>query len=827
MLPIWIINLTEDEADKELLSHYIGSVAGQQPSFWYYTEIDSNAIVDGLKPCRTILNELVEKGRVCYSFFQKKKYKMSKFQICIIGNASEERTRTCFQILPLLLRKFMPLILGQYVHCEVEITGTLFVSHKINHCEPEDRTKCALFLEELNTLVNDLKSGFYNRIVVYQEIQRPDVLFYPELNKEQIQKLLFEILLHLFYIRNNQQKIFDLLPNYGFYSLGVASVYYNSREHKEEGMHRLFERLVKELKDPLNVSEKETKMMIAEKFPKENIAAENMLSAVQEDCSGPDVDLAQLEGEPEPHPLFGFYKAKLYSSYYLDYLSFLPARAAEFTRAYSRLLFGKLSVQIKKNRMRIVEKHTGILKQYDRIFQNTDCRYSTITQLKSTILTLKERLSEEREKAGKYALMEERNVFDIPDYLVPYYNEYRNQNERQTEKEILGKMKEALQSEPTILGLFSRCFLLGTMLVFILIPLLRYVSPFIVDLGEMARYELMWIFIIFLLPFAFSALKFRKHIQFVRKQKRILLAHALMKVQKKASLEVYKETNVLYIQLMAVCDAELKRYSEIEELLIVEREKTTSKGIPATTFNQSLVDGHFMGKKMLKDENLIALEVECEGATLKLSAMEKADYLGLLKELLRTPENSPFLSTTDTQEVPDLKMQVIKSLSEMRDALDSKITVNDACNVAHLLSDISMQDSTAITLEPMLSMAGINGAITTEQCDNGLIIRSAEEMTSSLLSQPYSFIDGAGYETEPVLFATYWSTPKGNKLNTVQICDTEPELPDSKVPFSTMVTCLFAKYKRKKNSYRIGKLAIPVTIGELERLDMDINNIKL
>ena len=127
----------------------------------------------------------------------------------------------------------------------------------------------------------------------------------------------------------------------------------------------------------------------------------------------------------------------------------------------------------------------------------------------------------------------------------------------------------------------------------------------------------------------------------------------------------------------------------------------------------------------------------------------------------------------------------------------------------------------------MLSMAGINGAITTEQCDNGLIIRSAEEMTSSLLSQPYSFIDGAGYETEPVLFATYWSTPKGNKLNTVQICDTEPELPDSKVPFSTMVTCLFAKYKRKKNSYRIGKLAIPVTIGELERLDMDINNIKL
>lgn len=809
MLPLWIINLTEDTSGKEMLKGLIGQLSGGQYPYWYYSEIEAGEI-DGIESCSLLLDELREKGRSCYKFFQQKGYIITNFQICIIGNAAERRTRSSFQLLSALLRELIPSIQGEYVHRGVEITGLLLVSHKLLYLPYEERSQCGLFLEELNTLTQELKNNYYNRIVVYQEIQRPDQRYYPELDGNQLQELLFQYLLHLYYIEKDKTKVFDKQRDNGFYSLGVASLYYDSREHKETTLYKLLREVIAELKDPGNLSVEQAEAFVLEKFPRKRISGDEILEKLQADCNGLDIDIRDLEGDPDPHPVWNFNKVKLYLSYYLDYLVYMPARASEFTKAYARLLSGKLSLKIQKNRETLFEKTKSILQQFDEIFQHPYTRFATFAQVKESFEVLKGRLEEEKKKIETHSSRGQREVFEIPGYLKTYYDEYKAERKQYSEKELLNRMKLTLQSEPTLLSLLSRCFLLGTVSIFVIIPLLREISPFIIDLGDVAKYEVAWIIFFFFLPFFLYGMRFRRRFLFVRKQKRMLLAQALVDVQVKASVTLYNEAKAFYGQMIQACDDTWKQYEAAMENIKAQKTGRMLLDIPSTLFNQPLIEGVFKDKNILQEGKVVELEISLRNSMKNVSSLVKDDYLGLLKELFAEPAYSPLFINS----------------GQFKELVGEKLKQNKEHNISRLLNDIIKKDAQQLSIAPLVSMAGVNGIVTASTDRKGMMIRCPEKIIGLFDTNLPEWQEDNTYQTEPYLFVTVWCKAE-NKLNIKQCCNMEEldSFQPQQIPFSTLLTCLFAQYKQKNNRYWLADKKVPVTTEQLHELEQHIQTI--
>ncbi|MDR3261312.1 MAG: hypothetical protein LBT78_05705 [Tannerella sp.] len=829
MLPIWVINLTKDSAARESFKQLHASLAPGQQSYWYYTEINGEPVAD-IALCRSLLNELITGGRNCYNHFQKEGFVISDLQICIIGTANERDSRRSFHLIPSILRELMPSIRGEYVHRGVEITGILFIPHNFNHLSVDERNECALFLEELNTLIAALETDHYNRVVICQDIQRPDVRFYPELNKQQTTELIFQYLLHLYYTGRTQPKVFDSLTKPGFYSLGAASIYYDSREHKEQAAYRLLEKLIETMKDPANSSDKDAEDMIAAKFPNATIAAENILERLQENCQGLNVDLRDLEVKPDPHPVEDFHQPKLYISYYFEYLRFLPARALEFTRAYTHLLTRKLFDRIEKNRTDLSLRFKEIIARYNRIFLEREYKFPTIPQLKAALTELKLRFEKEKKQVEALSACEERKVFEVPAYLAAYYDDCKTNNTHYSAKDLAENMKNALKSEPTVMGLINRCCLLGTVMSFVAIPLLREISPFIINLGDVAKYEYLWIAVVFLLPFLYQfGFRLRRHFLFVRKQKHILLAQALVNVQEKASAEVYRQTLDFYSEVIRECDKALAQCDEIERHLKLAGMETYPQAIPMTLFNQPFIGGAFRGESMLLNISAVGDEITVGGRTVKLSEIGTGECLKLLKELFKAPDACPLSvpqKCNEPNETDKTEDWVSSCLENMKKALYGRMKINEEQNIGKVINDMNRKDESVIDLNPLFRMAEINGVITNNVNEKGSIIRSyykPEHLPNGMMGVEYNCHDK---NIEPFLFVTTWSRPEVSRLDTRGLCGMElRQLPDP-LPFTTQLTCLYAQYKKRDNAYRVGDVRAPVTTGQLKELENHINNMR-
>ncbi|MDR3194439.1 MAG: hypothetical protein LBT76_03990 [Tannerella sp.] len=827
MLPVWIINLATDRADRESFRRLRSALTPRQQSYWYYSEMESEPVTD-LASCGALLKELVDKGRNCYNYFQKEGFVISDFQICIMGATGERLSRTSFHLIPSLLRDFMSSIWGAYVQRGVVITGMLFIPDNFNQFSMAERNECTLFLEELNTLVAALKTDHYNRVVVYQDIQRPDVRFYPKLNREQTVELSFQYLLNMYYTGRNRHKVFDSLAQSGFYSLGAASVYYDSLEHKEQAARLLLEKLIETMKDPANVSDRDAEDMIAAKFPKTTLAAENILERLQEGCQGLNVDLKDLEMAPDPHPVDGFYKPKLYLSYYFDYLRFQPARALEFTRVYSHLLTRKLFDRIAKNKNDASLRFREIIARYNRTLAEGDYKFPTIPQLKAALTGLKERLEKEREQVGQLSGRSERKVFEVPAYLSAYYSDCKANRSACSAKELAENMKNALKSEPSVMGLINRCCLLGTVMSFVLIPLLRELSPFIINLGDVAGYEYLWIAVIFILPFLYQfGIRLRRHFLFVRKQKHLLLAQALVGVQEKASAKVYLQASEFFAGLVEECEKALKRCDAIEENLHPSATETSPPDVPRTLFNQPLIGGAFQGVRILPELSAVGDELTVGGKTVKLSDIGTNERLKLLKELFKTPDACPLNvseKSPGAEETPQMLNDWVNACMErMKTALYGRMKINEEQNIGNVVNDMLRKDESLIDLKPLFRMAEVNGIITHSADARGLVIRSYIKPDRLPKEASRAEYNSADETVKPYLFVTAWSRPEINRLNTRGLCDMELKQIADPLPFTTQLTCLYAHYRKGDSSCRVGEVRIPVATGQLKELENHIN----
>ena len=807
MQPLWIINLSDDSPSNKRIKTLTDDLcASEGLKIWLHTEVKAG-IVSGTDDYRRIMDELVDQGRLFYNSLQQEGLVVTNMRVCVIGKAAEHTTRQLFQLLPGFLYAVYPEIVGTTANRGLMIKGFLYIPDNLNHSPEADRRNACIFLEELKMFMDMDDASYYSRIVLYQNIQHKNVRSYPQLNDVECADLLFQYLLNVFYLDNDDKGIFSEAKQRGFYSLGSASMYYDSEIHRRELAHALLENLLDELKNPDNFLQEDTDDILASLFNAKTIGADVILERMEENSKGLDINPKELEGTPDPNPKTDFLKAKLFVYYYLDYLRFMPARAVEFARAFAYMLTGRFFSNVAKSHNRLLEKFKELIDKLPERLYPENKRYMTIPQVKNLYSSLKTKLEKEKQSVVIKSRSEERTVFSVPDYLSTYYLDFKHRKkDALTPKEIAEQMRTALRSEPTVLSLLTRCFLLGTVLIFVTIPLLRFISPFIINLGNVAEHEWLWIGLVFILPFLYHfGIRLRRHFGLIRKLKYRLLAQSLVDAQEKASGRVYGKTLKLYEELIEYCDGKIAACDEFADSLVLPETEFKTKGIPSTLFNQSFIGGKFMGSKVVNTERLNDY-ILVRGSERLLPDMKKDDYISLLKEI------------TGKSNILSL------SVSALEAAVPPLLILQDDENLGRYINKLGYGDNAAVDLSPLLAMSEISGMLIDSLYMRRWHIRMGERIH---LPAGYDadFSENAGSACKHIIFVTSWAHIR--TIDPFALCgNTGPDV-GAEIPHSVKMCCFYTQYQRGKTMFVFNGKNIELALRDMTDIENKLKELKL
>lgn len=812
MLPLWIIDLSSSAASTKKLQELLAGIGKSLMPYWHYHHIKDKEVFD-IGSCKALVDELVSDGRDCYNTFIKEGYKVGNFQIVIIGAADEKFSQQVFAPLAGLIRDNLPRIIADHTNLGIEITGILFIPNTINQLDNVlDRTNAVMLLENLNMLNDRLGSRYFNNLVVYQDVQYKGARFYAGLDTEQRTELLFQILTNLFFVSANSEKFFDKIGSEGgIYSLGVASVYYNSEQHHAYELKHLLDKLIAEFKDKENLDLVYAQQVVHELLREDIINTDNISDRFREKCSSLDVDLKKVDRETYPHPVWELFCADLIPSYYHQFLKYMPARLISFMQNLSYILLTRFSEIIRQNRKKSVEQFIPLLHGiYRKVLLDTSAKYATIAQVEAVFKAAKNYLLKKREMVK----LVNSEIVPVPKYLRNDYRKCETAEDSNKPSSIMENLKKNLKKEPVVLSLIVRCFLLGILLVFTVIPILRILSPKIINIGEIATIEWLWIPILFFLPLIIGFfIKLRRHFKRIQRLKYRLLASTLLSTNKRLSRFLMEEQGSFYDALIKECDAQLELLARFRENMSVPDTETGEKAVPETMFNQPLLNGSFCGEKLLKKDTVSDAKLRVKDEVLRLSELRKEDLIHLLKDSFRQPKVLNAADLSNKQESSENSKTFVVVLGDIFSPI---LCINTAENIGSMLSILG----TDVDISPLEKMAGINGMLLSVSSNNKPVVRITN--TPRQFEKMSTISDEA---TADYAILTCWQkiTPC---IPAQLVCNCNLEtLPE--LSFADKLSLYYGYYRQKDLAYSLAGFPIRIPKEDMDKLDKQLKENKL
>ena len=812
MLPLWIIDLGSSAVSTKKLHELLSEISDAQKPYWHYHHVKDKEVTDTVS-CRTLIDELVEDGRECYNTFIKEGYKVGNFQIVILGAADEKLSQQVFAPLAGLIRDNLPRIVSDHANLGVEITGVLFLPTTVNQIKDvHERTKVAMLLEEINMLNEHLGVRHFNRIVAYQDVQYKGARFYPGLDTEQRTELQFQILTHLFFVSAESERFFDKIGNgSGTYSLGVASIYYNCDQHQSYELKRLLDKLITEFKALENFDTGYSEKIVKEVLREDVLNTDEVSTRLREKCSSTDIDLRKLEDEADPHPVWNLLCSDLIPQYYHKFLKFMPARLTNFMQSLSYILLTRFSGIIRENRKSATEEFALLIGRiHSKVYLDPMAKYATIAQVESVFRTAKDYLTLKHDSVK----LTQYEIVPVPKYLRNDYDKCEADEKSSSPSTILENIKKNLKKEPIVLSLLVRCFLLGILLVFTIIPLLRVLSPNIINLGEIGTIEWLWIPVIFFLPLIIEFfIQLRRHFKRIRRLKYKLLAATLLSVNKRLSEFLMNEVRTFYKSLIEECDRHLELLSKFRESLSVPEPDTWKGAIPQTMFNQPLLGGSFCGEKLLEEDRRSEAKIRVKDELLHISDLTGEDLIVLLKDSFRKP------ATLETIDFSDGRLPLVhanNAVAALSKDFSQRLQIQTADTIGAMLSLFGKDVNTS----PWEKMAGVNGMLFSVSSGNAPVLR----ISSSPKQMENANVIIDDFTTE-YAFLTCWQKITPNVQSSL-VCNCPlDQLPP--LSFADKLSLYYGFYRQKDLAYSIADIPIRLPKEEMDMLDKQIKEGRL
>ena len=764
MTPVWVINLNEDIDVRKRLAENLCKLSREQRHCWRVTNLANRRCVGGIEDKDSFdatIDYTVMEGQRMVNYFLEKGFPFINIQVCILGNAEEKLTQQIFHLLPTILDEKFGDILSTHLNRGLEQTGMLCVKESINQSHDlQHKRRCVKFLEQLNVMMAKKK---FARVVLYQENQYVANRFYCQLQTNELTDLLFQYLLSVYFCGDNDATVFgnDLATQNGYYSLGAASVFYDGKAQHNMYAWDIRRNLLKAMLRDKNLNYD----FINDDIAGDDEIARNVAKVGGKLKSGCDLGdvFNKLYENPDPHPIYDFYRYNLLRDYFQTYLKHLPPTLVKRHQQISYSLRYKSVDTMVKNREAIYERAASTIRESASYFIGSS--YNPDVTLPQTL--------------AYYDAMQE----EICKYKERAKEDIKDDTERTTQQRNLDLVKELssiIEYEPTLLGLIARTAVLSVVIVFstiYFVPyLLEQMSDSIKELSEYSvyynvmnsEYSWVWVTVGAIIPWIASFVKYFRNHKYVTKLKKMLLANTLLEVNNNMRQDYEDQVDYLYNDLYDFCSQQkrhvMKLIDKAKTELAMENPDWWTVDVKETMFNQHLTQAKFEGEPLVKNKELVEPMLYLNRKTRKLSELTKEDYKDMLQKLFADKFISEIVTLPGNRlfgkEDADYEAEKATEDYEMLHRRIEKCFTDNLPNVPKDFADFHRDYADCITFRPLYKMAEINGMFITTNEEEPMLLRAADkEFAAKARHELFEMDEARRYEVDPLVCRQHNTDP--------------------------------------------------------------------
>lgn len=626
--------------------------------YWYYSAFDHDTYFEGLDindhDCIKNVAEklydfqeaIVSAGKDFIMTLRKSNVRpYQPINIAVLGDVTEDLTRMVFSSIAAILQKEKGRFLPAHIHQGMSVYGMLYVPCDVNTYKVSERNTILRLLNEIEVQHHITAIRGYDHMMLYQNVQNRTECTYSLLSEEQQAEYLLQCIVHLFLACDiNHPLISGTSSDDTFYfSMGATSVFFdmtiedeNDAENvacsiinyfKEDGDNENVEQDINLLDKSLYTADLFVKTIKVENFDLEN----------------------EARPEVRPHPIHDFLYKYLKKQYYLFRLRFFPA---ELLRDILKRIEEGTSARLDEISAYCVRSFKSaqitILPAIARILSKVNEHDGALSFIENRFKDQEEHLSKEKEDVQRsiernfwHKIMYETQIIPknqkdpFEQYHEAYVGDIQTKNSgagcKSMRDEVLANLKGLLSKERTLLATLTRCFLLGLMFVLGLLPVLDFISPNFIDLGNVYDNAFLWAIGLFLIPLLIQYVAFllymRKRAQLIR----ILKAYYLHDAYARLANRIESEATDFYNKMIDLCEEYIERCKRIRREVRFPMPKPDQKMLfPVSMFNQPLSGGVFNGEELIPATEIEGSRIRVNYTPRYINELTKSNYFQLI-----------------------------------------------------------------------------------------------------------------------------------------------------------------------------------------------------
>lgn len=803
MKPLWIIDLRTNRAGR--LETWLNHINECGERKWVYTHFDTTFVANSIETFRKIQDQLTaEAQKQINKLLSQNGLNSHTLHICVLGDITSAQSRSLLPFLAVMLRRNWQKVLPNHVSMGIAIGTLCHIPTDINQHTQEKQRDYALFLEELSFLHQNIGGETYDYMVIYGDIQPIGKQTFTTLDSNGKEELIYQYLLNIYDTGTDSRlSAFSSGSSHLFCNMGATSCFYDTEYMRQRTAKEIVDKLLqlfrqKQEEDSLqpefgNDMQHDRQSLIETCFLPQFLSGQNLLRTVS--CNDADItaDLNKTDNKCRLHPIRDFWKPMLYPAYYLDYLRHLPAQLNEYLHFYTNSLQKLIEQRMQHNR----EKAFGntcqtIDSMLDEFWNNPQYHYKTLSEAETLLHTLTSLAETEQNKLKESINASDISPIHIPDFLASHVKEIELSGTNNDFQRVLKKLKATLEKEPTFLGSMVRCLLIGITGIFCILPLLEFLSPDIINIGNVEEHRTLWKSIIFISPFLLSLWwGFSRHFRLIKKLKNRLWTYSLLQLQEHLTVPLMEEARNYYEKVKQYCEQKLAEYERLRNSCKASFEITSQKYIE-TLFNHSI-------DEFIKDKSLLDEKIKIDQVQANVGQLTEKQLYQLLASVIISKE-ADFVSEIPEDE-QTLQQKVQKEINRLFSNIQKRIVlpihtnIQSLCEKCFSLADWKticeqafpvgifadntshnevciLRISSPITLN--METANIKQEIDTEGNPFMLFVTECQYMDSLLLSQFLSettFDYYTDYRTELTCYYTFYDheLKRGAKFRNVSI----------------------------------------------------------
>lgn len=719
--------------------------------------------------------------------------------IVVLGDGTEKLTQMVFASIAALLQKEKGRFLPGHIHQGMCVFGMLYVPCDINTRQVGDRARILKLFNEIEVQHNISSIRGYDYMILYQDVQNRTECTYPRLDEKGQAEYLLQCLVHLFLACDvNHPLIHGTGSDEAFYlSMGATSVFFDMTYEDKNDTNRVAYEILNNFKEDGDHNKPDRSFRLLDK---ELFRADTFVRQVNVDRF--DIDEIE-EKTPNPHPIRNFLHRNLKKLYYLYYLRYYPAellrgilqRTEEATNNQLDEISAYCSNSYKTAEVTILPSLTQVI---SKVNQNV----GGLATIEYLFRNLQEQMS--KEKADIQQAIEKeywhKIIYDIPlipsderdhfeEYHEAYASDVRSKNDgagcENMKQTVMLKLKNLLSKEKTMLSTLSRCFFLGIMLVLGIMPVLDFLSPEFINLGNVHDNAFWWATGLFMVPLA---IQFVLMLVYLRKKAncvRVLKAYYKHDAYSRIANRIEFEALEFYDKMIALCEEYLNRSKRIRREVTIPMPSPEARTVfPISMFNQPLNGGHFGEDYLIPTDEVECCRIRVNYVPRFVNELEKEHYFMLINHFndelsvlfrdVALPEHHTrrfddalgdyvFISPETLQEMREENWESIKKegIKQLMKGIRGEMIPREHPTVGEKLIQYRKKIDKLDLLEPMIAYAATNGEITSESDTEFADVKvnlDIDDMVSGYLPLYTTRLQTEKYDElyQKLIFVTRW-----------------------------------------------------------------------